>query len=111
MRDPSPSYLGVVLGSPRSQAPQGTPPLPHLCPGHHTKGALHPSLQPRVVLQLPQRPSPRPPAFPKGWGAASFPLSLVSLRADKERVGVVMRVGPLTHPQEEDILEAALSPQ
>lgn len=28
-----------------------------------------------------------PQHFPKGWWVASFPLSLVSLRADKERVG------------------------
>lgn len=87
-RDPSPSNpTWGFLGSPRSQAPQPTTPLCHLCPGHHTKGALHSSLQPRVSLQLPQHPSPRSPAFPKEWGAASFPLSLVSLRADKERVG------------------------
>lgn len=87
-RDASPSNpTWGFLGSPRSQAPQPTPPLSHLCPGHHTKGALHSSLQPRVSLQLPQHPSPRSPAFHKEWGAASFPLSLVSLRADKERVG------------------------
>ena len=87
MEAPFSLQLEGFLGSPRSQAPQPSPPLPPLYPRHHTKGALHPSLQPRVVLPVPQRPSPRSPAFPKGWGAGSFPLSLVSLRGDKERVG------------------------
>lgn len=69
-------------------------PLPHLCPGSRTKGAPHPALQPGVLLPLPQHPASRSPAFPKGWEVASFPLHLVSLGADKERVEVLMRPDP-----------------
>lgn len=57
------------LRSPRSRAPQPSPPLPYLCPGHHAQGPLHPPLWPGVVFRLPQRSSPNPQCSPEvgGW--------------------------------------------
>ena len=84
---PRPPFRSCPQGPAAGPGPPAQSPLPHLCPGHPSEGTRHPSPQPGALLLRPRRPSPRAPAFPKGWGLASFPLSLVSLRADQERRG------------------------
>lgn len=71
----------------RGAAPAGPCPPSPLSWTPHQGGSATPPPQPGALLLRPRRPSPRAPAFPKGRGSASFPLSLVSLRADKERGG------------------------
>lgn len=80
---PTQSRLPAAWG----EQPQPARALPHLCPGHPAEGARHPYPQLGALLLRPRRPSPRAPSFPKGRGLASFPLSLVSLRADQETGG------------------------
>lgn len=107
-RDPSVSSLGGSLQAPGVRHP--SQPLPSLTSVLNTT--------PRGLCTLPSSlgwygsclcaPPPSPQHSPKAGVAASFPPSLVSLRVDKERCGVVRRTGSLKHPEEEGIPEAAV---